>query len=439
MFSVSLKIHNLKVSILSLIFCFFLFVGVCAGEKSQSFILENEQNTEDSIKSIIHLLSSTGISQLYTKFDLKTPNFINFKSFAVYSEDCSLIIFPKDKITSNVVNHGYSKFTHFCEAELMEVDGKLYLMAVSSFDDKKAPDLYLFNTSTGLFDQVNLNFHPPFASDYFISTDKTGFYYFLYDRNIEHPGRFVGYYSDFNSGKWKKIFLDHQKVPHNFFTNLKQSNSFNYNGDRFSLFSSNNGALVFDKNSFKFYFKEDYTSESIYKYRYNLLKGSAKYVYLNDLMFSFHLSEMTKAAIDLGTFEFSPTSREERLIIRRQQFFISIGFVFVLLLVFYFKFVFDKKIVSTVFPFKKSKKASQTNQFEYLESLKTYQNLNVSADQLDEVLGITKFKNFESRKTKRAMIIKEINKMSMSMLGKEVILRDRDPNDKRFFVYKIKF
>lgn len=57
--------------------------------------------------------------------------------------------------------------------------------------------------------------------------------------------------------------------------------------------------------------------------------------------------------------------------------------------------------------------------------------------ELDEILGIHQLKNHELRKVKRARLIKRINTLALHQLGKELILRVRNEEDRRMIAYRI--
>jgi hypothetical protein len=59
-----------------------------------------------------------------------------------------------------------------------------------------------------------------------------------------------------------------------------------------------------------------------------------------------------------------------------------------------------------------------------------------STAQFDEFLQIHTV-NPENRKAKRSRLIKSFNERAKSEFGKEIIFRERDPDDKRFFRFRI--
>ncbi|MFM7630060.1 MAG: hypothetical protein ACKO44_11125, partial [Algoriphagus sp.] len=61
----------------------------------------------------------------------------------------------------------------------------------------------------------------------------------------------------------------------------------------------------------------------------------------------------------------------------------------------------------------------------------------LTTETLDHLLGIDANMNFDSRRMKRARLINEINKLYLAQVGKELVQRDKKPEDRRFVYYKI--
>ena len=61
----------------------------------------------------------------------------------------------------------------------------------------------------------------------------------------------------------------------------------------------------------------------------------------------------------------------------------------------------------------------------------------LNTDSLDSILGLDSTNSFDSRRMKRARMITEINQLYKFKKGKELIFRDRNPEDKRFVYYRI--
>lgn len=70
---------------------------------------------------------------------------------------------------------------------------------------------------------------------------------------------------------------------------------------------------------------------------------------------------------------------------------------------------------------------------------KDYSGSLIDSDELDKILGIDEIKVYETRKHKRASFIQELNSLSVHEFGHELILRERNPDDKRFYLYRIQY
>ena len=72
-----------------------------------------------------------------------------------------------------------------------------------------------------------------------------------------------------------------------------------------------------------------------------------------------------------------------------------------------------------------------------LELLLPYSGQLLSTEALDKLLGIDSQANFDSRRMKRARLINDINEQYLDQEGKELIVREKKMEDKRYVYYKI--
>lgn len=72
-----------------------------------------------------------------------------------------------------------------------------------------------------------------------------------------------------------------------------------------------------------------------------------------------------------------------------------------------------------------------------LDLLLPYSGQLLTTDTLDQLLGIDNQTNFDSRRMKRARLINEINEHYLTKAGKELIVREKKAEDKRYVYYKI--
>jgi hypothetical protein len=66
-----------------------------------------------------------------------------------------------------------------------------------------------------------------------------------------------------------------------------------------------------------------------------------------------------------------------------------------------------------------------------------YSGKLLSTETLDQLLGINDQVNFDSRRMKRARLINDINEHYLAQTGRELIVREKKAEDKRYVYYKI--
>jgi hypothetical protein len=86
---------------------------------------------------------------------------------------------------------------------------------------------------------------------------------------------------------------------------------------------------------------------------------------------------------------------------------------------------------------KRKKKHKSENDSTLLAKVIGQSGNSLTSDELDELLEIDEEVNVDSRRVKRSRIVQEINLEYMKMEGKELILRTKDPKDKRYILYII--
>ena len=73
----------------------------------------------------------------------------------------------------------------------------------------------------------------------------------------------------------------------------------------------------------------------------------------------------------------------------------------------------------------------------FIEMLKTNVSKSLKSNELDELLGLGDISSFDIKRQRRSKMVAEINKIHKSKFGYELILRKRDPLDKRYYIYVI--
>ncbi|MDA1267707.1 MAG: hypothetical protein O2829_01250 [Bacteroidetes bacterium] len=85
------------------------------------------------------------------------------------------------------------------------------------------------------------------------------------------------------------------------------------------------------------------------------------------------------------------------------------------------------------------KQESEEENAEILQRLLLHNGKKLSTDEFDSLLGIHEITQFDSKRVKRARLIKEINFHYEEKKGNLLITRIRNPEDRRFVFYKISF
>ena len=81
----------------------------------------------------------------------------------------------------------------------------------------------------------------------------------------------------------------------------------------------------------------------------------------------------------------------------------------------------------------------ETDDTSLVAKLLAYDGQKLSTEEFDRVLGIDEITNFDSKRIKRARLIKGINLKYEEEQGRFLISRIKNPEDKRFVFYKISF
>ena len=96
-------------------------------------------------------------------------------------------------------------------------------------------------------------------------------------------------------------------------------------------------------------------------------------------------------------------------------------------------------LVKKILPKKKIEETAEQSakRLEPIELLLPFSGQLLTTETLDQLLGIDSQANFDSRRMKRARLINDINEKYFAQEGKELIVRDKKPEDKRYVYYKI--
>jgi hypothetical protein len=96
-------------------------------------------------------------------------------------------------------------------------------------------------------------------------------------------------------------------------------------------------------------------------------------------------------------------------------------------------------VVKKTLPKKKIEEPEEqpSKRLEPIQLLLPYSGQLLTTETLDQLLGIDGQANFDSRRMKRARLINDINEHYLAQKGKELIVREKKAEDKRYVYYKI--
>lgn len=82
--------------------------------------------------------------------------------------------------------------------------------------------------------------------------------------------------------------------------------------------------------------------------------------------------------------------------------------------------------------------ASGTSEVDiYIERLLLFENQVLDTEQLDKLIDIELVENIDSKRIKRARRIAKVNEIYCEKEGKNLIIREKNPDDKRYISYRI--
>ena len=95
-------------------------------------------------------------------------------------------------------------------------------------------------------------------------------------------------------------------------------------------------------------------------------------------------------------------------------------------------------IIAIIFLFLRrfNKKIGKDNKPKYYDRLVFYELQNLSVEELDQLFELNSL-GYDATRKRRSELIKTINMYHKNLTGKELILREKDPQDKRRVIYKI--
>jgi len=340
-------------------------------------------------------------------------------------------------------NKGYN-----CASRFFFRQGKLHSIGGRGFWQSHS-NLLIFDEQLGSWDRVNVKGEPnDVNSKYTGVTEKSIFCFFPADYSGKRYD--LIYWLDFNSKTWRKFdfssLVTYQREPQvPFYANISDESLFDSKDYMvLQVYEASASSVLFllDKHTFSFRWLENKPVESKWKkYKWKIIHNND--IFLRNIaeeLKSIDLDKVFNEAIILEKPKEIPLKAEEAKLIQSiwrwsiLAFFLGIG---VNQLVVYFQHKNDSH--SSVNPKKEAPvhQAQHQNLEGQINRLLSQRGKILTKDELDTILHLRNQQNLDSLKVLRSKALKIINQQALKVYGQNLVLRQREEDDKRVMLYRI--
>lgn len=370
----------------------------------------------------------------------KNPNayyfFYNGEEFQAYI-GCGFDLYSINegelKLKYNEFNRGYT-----CYTTPFIRDSTNYLLGGHGFWTNHF-DLLRLDKTHGSWEMVNTINQP---IDYYstaVYQNSKGIYSLFGERFNPRTGLEEkvpnGYFLDWETKAWKEIEIHIDEVD-NSLIEQKGNVQLIQTNDYVFLFMpadiNNLGWNMIDKESGKIYFFDNLKNRDVFispfleiignKINYQSPNGTAKTLDMEDLLSK--SKEVGRITIKENSLNFSKEfpSKDSIYIL-----------IIILLLLLSFNLYIRKKSEPPL-----SLNSNGNGEIEkMIETFSPYSSQLLTSEELDVILGIDSVDNNDSKRLKRSRWINKLNEYHTSQNGIDLIIRDKNPEDKRYIYYKV--
>lgn len=335
------------------------------------------------------------------------------------------------KLKYNYFNRGYT-----CHTTPFVRDSTNYLLGGHGFWTNHF-DLLRFDEIHGSWEIVNTINQP---IDYFSSgvyQNSKGIYSLFGGRANPRTGLEEkvpnGYFLDWESKEWKEIEIQIDGVD-NIELVSKGKFQFLQTKDYFFMVSNsdfkNMGWNIIEKESGKIYFFDDLKNEDIFISPFiEVIENIINYQTPNGTPKSLDIEHFFTLGKEVGRIEVLNTQYHVGTILSTKS---GVYVVIIIILI----------LIIIKLLFRKRGGEPQPNGYKEIQkltaSITQYSGELLHSEKLDEVLGIDKIENTDSKRLKRSRLINRLNEYHNSKEGTDLIVRDKNPEDKRYIYYQVK-
>jgi hypothetical protein len=336
----------------------------------------------------------------------------------------------------NYLNRGFT-----CSTYPFGRDEGHYLLGGKGFWTSQT-DLLALDEMNGSWEWVKTINQPiDYHSDYVYQNSKgvfTLFGYYYNPRKGIDTWETQGYFLDWKTKTWTKIAIDIKGVDNQTLVAMSAVRSIETQ-DYVLLFTisgkDNLGWNILEKESGKMYYFFARNSDMAHSPVLEILENELRFQLLNGEPRTLDLDSIKAKSDSVGevrVLEAMVAPKEVSPQLLYGLLFLALGGG-----VTWFILSRRKKVVSASPTHDVPEEKAASIDFGPIVRLLPYDGQQLTTEIIDQLLGINHLENFDFKRMKRSRLIKEINKRYLIHAGKELVLRDKKPDDRRFTYYLI--
>ena len=336
----------------------------------------------------------------------------------------------------NYLNRGFT-----CSTYPFSRDGGHYLLGGKGFWTSQM-DLLVLDEMNGSWEWVKTNNQPiDYHSEYVYQNSKGIFSLFgLYynPRKGLDTWETHGYFLDWKTKTWNKVAVEINGVDNQ--TLVAMSAIYSIETQDYVLLSTTSGKdnlgwNILEKESGKMYYFFARNADMAHSPVLEILENELVFQLSNGDFRTLDLDSIKAKSDIVGevrVLEASVVPKEVSPQLLYGLLFLALGGG-----VTWFFLSRRKKVVSVTQPQEVTEEKGASIDFEPILRLLPYDGQQLTTEVIDQLLGIDHLENFDFKRMKRSRLIKEVNKRYFMHAGKELVLRDKKPDDRRFTYYLI--
>lgn len=326
-------------------------------------------------------------------------------------------------------NQGYT-----CNTSVFSRDSKQYLLGGYGLWINHL-DLMELDTVHGSWEYIKVTNQPEnYGSSHFYENSK-GIYVFFgsyYNPRINLNSKYLdGFFLDWESKIWERVEFKIDGADLAFAIEESVIQSLETKDYTFLVFNSdqpNLGWNIIEKETGKIYFFDTRNSDVFLSPFMEIIDNVIFYQFPDGFERSLDLDAVFAESKQVGEIRVIEKNIFQKISIKELFYILTIVLLIVLLLC---PYLFRRKPTKSINPHTEAALARIT------EEILVYSGKMLNAEELDKILGLDELENFDSKRPKRARMVTEINKKYKKIHKKDLIMRSKNPEDRRFVYYEI--